>query len=153
MERKARGDLASLGFPCYLPLASHPAPTGRGRIVGPLFPGYLFFKTDAGTDAKSAFRARYVIDFLRWGDSLAIVADAAVAEIRRREHSDGLIYIHPQGSRRWKRNQRVRAKAGPFSGFDGLVDSCADQRVRVLFDIFGRKTPVTLGHEDLTLAA
>jgi transcription antitermination factor NusG len=153
LEHKALKDLTSLGFPCYSPKASLPSKRGRGRVVASLFPGYLFFKTNAGVDPADAFRARHVVDFLRRGDSLAIVGDWEVSAIRRRESSDGLIYIHPTGSRRFQRNQRVRAKAGPFVGFDGVVDSCASERVRVLFDIFGRHTPVTLGHEDLTSAA
>lgn len=143
-ESRALQDLQALDFTAYLPLASVLRLDGRGRRVVALFPGYLFFEIKDLWE--EAFRAR------RLRGVLGRVPAGVVEGLRQRERPDGLVWVDPPGTRRWKRGQRVRARSGPMVGLEGAVAWCGRERVRVLFDFLGRQTPVSLGCGELSAA-
>lgn len=48
-------------------------------------------------------------------------------------------------------NDKVRITEGPFSNFEGTVDSINGNKIKVIVSIFGRPTPVELSHLELVI--
>jgi transcriptional antiterminator RfaH len=150
-EHKAKADLTSVGFSCYFPRYES-VEVVRGQIVQrapPLFPGYIFF---ALCDFwRSVFDSERVIGVLMSDDEHpSHLPQEVIDELRERESPEGVIKFNTKKPRRFKNGQPVRMPNGPFSGFSGVVDSLASMdRIRVLFDLFGRKTTVLVREAEL----
>lgn len=153
-ETRASAGLATAGISTYFPkFASVHAV--RGRIVErcrPLFPGYLFcYWTETwGT----IFDARYILGMLMCGEHPAQLRDDVIDELREREGTDGVIHLKgPKRKRRFRKGMLVRFSTGTMSGFYGIVSGMSgEQRVQVLMDLLGRKTPVTVREAELVQA-
>jgi transcription antitermination factor NusG len=152
-EAKAAADLISVGFSTYYPRYES-VEAVRGRIIKrqrPLFPGYIFFGL---IDLwRSVFMSERVIDVIRCDvDKPARLSPSVIDELRERESPDGVIKFETKRRRRFRIGQTVRMKQGSFAGIDGLIEDMSmsgPDRIRVLFDMFGRKTPVTVAETEL----
>jgi transcriptional antiterminator RfaH len=150
-ENKASADLMTVGFSSYFPrYESTEALSGQiVRRVRPLFPGYLFFVV---TDLwRRLFDFDHIIGVLRWAeDRPAALPQEVIDELHEREGPDGVIRLEERKRRRYRVGQSVRMKHGPFIGFSGIVESPPGvDRVKVLFEMLGRQTPVTVSETEL----
>jgi transcription antitermination factor NusG len=73
-----------------------------------------------------------------------------IDELHERESPDGVIRFEIKRRRRFKIGQSVRMRQGPFAQFVGnVVELSGPMRVKVLFAMFGRQTPVIVAETDL----
>lgn len=152
-ERKAVDEVSSLGLATYLPQEAITR-AKRGRIVHearPLFPGYLFFELTHNW--FDVLHLEHVDDVLMTGPQPLPIPEFQLQQVRELEAADGLIYLDRPKRRRFRKGQLVRASTGPLSGFVGVVTSLiAHECIVALFDLLGRKTPVTLREAELSVA-
>jgi transcription antitermination factor NusG len=147
-EDKALRELGRAGFDAtpdvYMPVIENRAKAA----VQPLFPGYLFIRADRLRDVP---RGGHVLGVLRNGEMPATVPQDVIDELQRREGADGVIRF-PKRRRRFRAGKLVRASnSSPLSGLEAIVTRVDGRdRVVALFDLLGRKTPVTLSEADLT---
>jgi transcription antitermination factor NusG len=170
-ERKAAADCAAYGVKLYVPeeerLRTYGVRTsfgtyrGKRRVIVPMFPGYGFARLDLrpvdrfGRPADEATlriirRARGVRQgihtFLHEGSHPAVIADWAMQLFQEREWDAYNPDKGPKAS--FAIGENVRVADGPFASFNAVVEEILKldpvERIKVLVDIFGRKTPVTL---------
>jgi len=144
-EAVAQDQLLRQGYPVYLPRLSLPR-LRRGRwseSVEPLFPRYLFVEVDVGEQALAPVRStRGVTAVLKFGDQYAQVPPALIEALRGRANPAGLHVLAPSGLRA---GDRLHIIAGPFEGFEAVFEcERGVDRARVLLDVLGRSTSVTL---------
>jgi transcriptional antiterminator RfaH len=145
-EARAACHLTRQGFTVYLPrYLKRRRHARRVEIVAaPLFPRYLFVAIDMSVQRWRAVRSTQGVSHLVCqGDAPAVVQDAVIAELQRREDERGLITL--AATPRFAQGDKVRVMDGAFSDsfalFDGMTD---DERVAVLIDLLGRKVRVKL---------
>ena len=152
-EKKASADLVTVGFSTYYPRYES-VEAIHGRIIKrarPLFPGYLFFELMGDLWRRARASSEHVLGVLMWSEETpAALPQIVVDELRERAGPDDVIRAEKKKHHKFRVGQTVRMKQGSFAGFFGLVEhmSSAD-RVTVLFDMFGRKTPVTIAETEL----
>jgi transcription antitermination factor NusG len=120
----------------YCPLVAPPPKVRYGKVVEskqPMFPGYIFVRADWCRGA------------------LGVVPQHVIDELRAREGRDGIIRLDPPRRRKYRAGQMVRATPRSLlSGLTGIVTGMSgEDRVKVLFDLLGRKTAVTLREAEL----
>jgi transcription antitermination factor NusG len=64
----------------------------------------------------------------------------------------GAIPLQKKSAEKLLKNTRVKILDGAFEGFEGLIDEDHVTRVRVLLDIFGRSTPISIPREAIAIA-
>jgi transcription antitermination factor NusG len=126
-----------------------------GRVITvarlkPLFPGYLFVRTDG--QWRFLLGTFGVIDLiLGGGGEPSRVKQVTIDELKSRELG-GFIKL-PEPQRMFTMDDTVRPQEGPFEGCVGLVAGYTDnERVRVLLDFLGRKVPVLFDEGQLAAA-
>jgi transcription antitermination factor NusG len=153
-EHKAKTDLTSVGFSCYFPRYES-VEAVRGQIVRrarPLFPRYIFF---GPVDCwRELFELEHVVSVLMCGeDHPSKLPQEAIDELREREGPDGVIKLDDKRRQRFGPGAKVRVRRGVMVGFSGIVASMSGaDRVKVLFEMMGRKTSVTLREAEITAA-
>lgn len=154
-ETRAASSLTAAGFICYLPTLLYLSyrrglPIHRQSV---LFPGYLFIQfVDYW---REVFSLRDVNGLLMNNNQPMCLNDDIIKEIKMSEGSDGHITLNDGTKirRRFRKGNLVRVKHGPFFGACGIVASLSGKdRVGVLLDMLGRKTSVTLGENELSVA-
>ena len=156
-EHRAIADLTALGFASYAPRTIETV-TKRGirrQKISPLFPGYLFAElTPRWPDLLTAYHVR---GLLMAGESPACVAQEVIDELHQRERPDGLIPCAGARRRRWRPGRIVQVRHGVLIGLSGRIDVVLEggsaDRIRVLFDLLGRQTPVTLLESEVAAPA
>jgi transcription antitermination factor NusG len=150
-EHKAKADLTSVGFSCYFPRYES-VEAVRGQIVRrarPLFPGYIFF---GPVDFwRSVFDSERVLGVLMCDDERpSHLPQEVIDELHERESPEGVIKFDTKKPRRFRRGQLVQMRSGVLTGLSGSVENFASMdRIRVLFDMFGRKTTVLVREAEL----
>ncbi len=144
-EAEARAQLERQGYPVYFPQLRLPR-LRRSRwaeVVEPLFPRYLFVAVEVGEQALAPVGStRGVSAVLRFGPRYAEAPPELVATLRARENQDGL---HVLADSALARGDRLRVLAGPFEGFEAVFEAhSGPERARVLLEVLGRQTEVTL---------
>lgn len=151
-ETRASDELSEAGFESYCPMA-RVFVVSRGRKfekVRPLIPGYVFFVPDR--DWERAYKARSVAGVFTCNGHPSPMRDEEILRLKSREGSDGYVDMNRP---RYRKGQLVRTSSERhlFAGFLGTVDEGVRHGdVKVLFDIFGRKTLTTMGECELTVA-
>lgn len=150
-ETKAMKALHDAGFWSYCPVerVTIKSRLGRRDLARPLFPRYVFFSRKAS--AATIEGIREIADVLgrQGGDWSAVPCSL----IRALIDSEGLgtfdrTEASRQAARKGKLSQlstgaAVRMIDGPLAGFPAKIISIdAEDRVRVLVNIFGRETPI-----------
>jgi transcriptional antiterminator RfaH len=132
-EERAQEHLQRQGFECYRPLYERErVQRGRKRFeTAGLFPGYLFIRLDHIHDNWAPIRStRGVIQIVRFNAFPLPVADAIVAEIRRR------IEGQPIREPYLKSGDPVVITEGSFSGIEAIfMASAGEERVTLLLNI------------------
>jgi transcriptional antiterminator RfaH len=144
-ESVAQVQLERQGYPVYLPRLSLPK-LRRSRwsdAIEPLFPRYLFVGLELGEQALAPIRStRGVSSVLKFGDRYAEVPPTLIEALRSRADEAGLHVLADSGMRR---GDRLHIIAGPFEGFEAVFESeSGAERAKVLLDVLGRSTTVTL---------
>ncbi len=137
-ERFAAMALTARGFTAFLPELRHRRRRGEEQRE-PLFPGYLFFRTDGRPDWLLRARSAPNIARLLGGESgPEPVPDELVEEIQLRCEAQQRMPFAP--------GQRVVIKYGPFRELDAIFDSelSGGRRARVLLQVLQRLIPVVL---------
>jgi transcriptional antiterminator RfaH len=148
-ERIAVDNLLRQDFETYLPKFL----CGPSKKETILFPGYLFVFIKKGWHA--IFQTRGICHLLMSGEHPAEIKEVVVQEIKDKEGSDGFVVLPENvvGQLRYRKGQVVSVKRGPLIGMNGIVASMAGgERVRVLFKMMGRSTPVIMRADELSVA-
>ena len=149
-EGCARRHVIEQGFEAFLPkFLTYDVYRGKRRAkVANLFPSYLFVHIDDQWWSLNGTRgvSRVILD----GDRPAIVRAAEIQYLQERFDEYGTKKLDDG---RFVRGQSVRALAGPMHDQVGRFETMLPgDRVRVLFEMMGRRVPVELGERELAVA-
>ncbi len=144
-EAVAQAQLERQGYPVYFPRLRLPR-LRRSRwadVVEPLFPRYLFVSVEVGEQALAPVSStRGVSAVPRFGARYAEAPALLIDRLRAREDAAGL---HVLADARLAPGDRLTVIAGPFEGFEAVFQaSSGTERARVLLEVLGRLTEVTL---------
>lgn len=145
----AAANLLNQGFDVFQPTITverkHPRyQRVTSEVIEPLFPGYLFVRFDL-SDARwrSVNGTRGVKGLLGAGEQPIPVPVGIVEDIQRRLTAGEFTPRAVRGPR-LKRGELGQVTAGPFSGFIGECLASRRDRVKLLLNIFGRRTETWL---------
>jgi transcriptional antiterminator RfaH len=155
-ERLAQANLERQGYCTYLPQVRHmrlyrQTPAFR---VAALFPRYLFLRLAVGQQSLQPIHSTIgVSNLVRFGMRCAIVRDEVIEQLRSR--ADPVTGVHTlQPFARFARGTRVRIKAGPFCGIDGIFErEDGAERVTILLTLLGEERPLQFPTELVERAA
>lgn len=165
-EAWVAGELSQAGFTTFLPQVmhhcrEHPARTqSRAKRRQPLyttrpvpaFPGYLFVAFDEAVDPwRKLTRTMGVKRIMMRSSERPAPVPAGVVDRLRRE-SDGRLMLRSPAPL-FEAGAILRIEDGPFADHNGVCLWNDETRVRVLLDLFGRSTEVTLNRGDVQAAA
>jgi transcriptional antiterminator RfaH len=149
-EFAAREHLERQAYRTHLPLVSAPRRRcGRWQSgTEPLFPGYLFVELDMQSQNTAPIRStRGVVGLVRFGNRLPPVPSGLI---------EALIGSQPDDeqpldlSRLFRAGDPVAIVGGPFQGLQAIVEAPSTRdRVRVLLDLLGRASRVTLSSDQV----
>lgn len=121
--------------------------SGRKRVLKPMFPGYAFARIDYAVEFQKVRSRPGVLRCLENVDGPVVVSDLLITALREKEAD--LVEQKQKQPLPYKEGQEVRVLQGPFADFIGKIERLDDnERIRLLLDLFGRKTPINLeAHE------
>ena len=130
-EKKVSCQLEQKGYETFLPLYRRQHLYGRRsrEFQLPLFPGYLFCRTDPGLRLP-VLTTPGVLQFLGAGKTPSPIADDEVGAIQIAARAG--IRMEPHNY--WDKGQRVRIVRGPLTGLEGMVAD-ADKPLRLVLSI------------------
>ena len=119
----------------------------KQRVVGPLFPGYLFVRFDIETHYRAVNYAQGVRGVVTFGSSPAEVDKEMIESIKSR-FEEGYVVIPPPS---FEPGQRVRVQQGPLEGLEAVFESeiPAQQRVVLLMKALFYQARVVVDREDV----
>jgi transcriptional antiterminator RfaH len=130
-ELLAYRDLRERAVEAFLPLLKVPLPV-YGRLAWvrtPLFPCYLFvrFEADATFRVKSTRGVREIVS----SDGEPSAVPESIIENLKGRCVEGVVELPPE---RFRPNEPVKVKVGPFHGWDAIFERylSADERVAIL---------------------
>ena len=130
----AKANLENQGFEFYLPELVRD--TGS---VEPLFPGYIFIKNQAGPTPFDKIRfTRGILNFVRFGEQIAIARQDLVDSLRQRENEfKNVSSLKP--------NQKVYIKDGPFKHLQAIfLEKAGKDRVVLLLKILNSNQQISM---------
>lgn len=141
-EAWAKQNIERQNAECYVPRLSE---------TEAMFPGYIFARTETGI--WRFLQGTYgVMSIVMQGDGPAPLDPAEIALLRSLER-EGFVELpewHYAQDALFRAGDSVRVSEGPFIGLKGVVEGMSPhERVYVLLDMLGRKTPVELSTEAL----
>lgn len=143
-EQWARTNLANQQFRAFLPLREKTRRHARRleTVLAPYFPGYLFVQFDPTRQAWRRINGTFgVLRIVMYGEQPAAVPKGIVETLMNASDESGTLF--PQAI--LNIGQTIRVLAGPFADLLGHLERITDaQRVRVLLDLMGARTPVEL---------
>lgn len=141
----AQSHLARQGYRTFAPWRQETV-RRAGRLVArrtPLFPGYVFVQFDAGAPGWGAIDStRGVARLIRSGSQRpAGMPPPLMAGLLARCDGDDHLQLEPELAR----GDQVRIVSGPFASLVATIeDMTRDDRLRLLADLMGRATAVTV---------
>lgn len=147
--KRAMASLTELGLAHYVPMETRWRRTARikERIETPLFGDYLFAKLE-DADFWKASEADGVHAILRTKGEYPrpIPVPAMLVEAIRQSEADGLFDKTATRLRKDpEKGASINIIGGQFQGFPAqFVERRKDERIQVLFQMFGRWSPLTL---------
>lgn len=107
-----------------------------------IFPGYVLVEMIVAEDSWFVVRnTPNVTGFIGFGTRPTAISEAEVKRLKRKMGEE-----MPKFKIDFKLGDQVKITDGPFKDFDGIVDGLDEQKgkIKVLVNMFGRETPVTL---------
>lgn len=150
-EAIAALNLERQGYICYFPRFRHKKPD-KTVLIKPLFPRYLFVLFD---NVWYSMRGTRGVSHVLMGDEgPATIHESVINSLKEREDPEGYIQLGKREcEERFDRNQPVKTLDGPLVGLPLIYEGMASKdRVKVLVDILGRKTVVTVKENSLVAA-
>lgn len=148
-ERIALANLQNQGFVCYLPLCKQRRKPVGPWSIRPVFPRYMFVAQEQMW--RSMTGTRGISYVLSNDDGPCTLPDAEIDRIKAREDKHGIVQLADPP--KFLIGEKVKAQDGPWAGhlliYDGMLPR---ERVRVLFEMMGRKVPIEVD-EKLLVAA
>jgi transcriptional antiterminator RfaH len=146
-EHIALANLERQGFVCYLPMLKVYAPR-KATLVRQevMFPRYLFCQTATSEQSIAPIRSTLgVLTLVRFGSQPAVLSHEIITQIRgieamQQARGTGDLSGLQAGA-------SVRVVSGPLATLEGIVNTVADGRINILFELIGKPTSMTL---DLT---
>lgn len=131
-EERVEKNLSEGGVTCYFPKLGRKmfAERNGARVIEPLFPRYIFVKTDICETYWKIKYTRGVVSFVEFGKGPTVVDGKIVERIRQRE-CNGFI-PHPASKRKFRKNDSVSIKRGVLKNIDGIFDEYISNGERVL---------------------
>lgn len=157
-ERWAAENIARQQVQLYMPQVADAARFGFRQQhslarVKPLFPRYLFVLI---TDRWRFLLGTFGVSGVLMGTHGPLsMPEREILRIKSFEDGDGLVVLPEKvaSGARFSKDQSVRVKSGPYSGYYGIhQNSTTQERHRVLLDVLGRKVPVLFPEEQLEVA-
>lgn len=140
----AAENVARQGYGFYLPKIY--VRNKRYARAEPLFPSHLFVLVEGSW--RFLLSTFGVSGVMLQGSEPAIVATHEIDRLRRLEGADGFIEL--PGTDKFKNGEKVRVLDGPMEGRVGVYQGqTGRERVLVLFDFLGRKTPMLIDERAL----
>lgn len=123
----------------------------RRRVVGPLFPRYVFCRFDPGISFRAVRYAPDIDDIVQFGGRPAVVADALVAELREWA-GDALAAAQVQRS--LQAGDRVEIAQGPLRGLTAIILHARDDadRVEILLTLLQHGARMSVHRDQLVPA-
>ncbi len=155
-ERKAALNAGRQGFDVYLPRVLTVNKRGLPAVQW-MFPRYMFVKI---VDQWNVLRSTFGIqDLITFGKEVGKLPPNFIQGLKDREVPwDDDVQVIDIRTNRQKANGyqagdivRATEKAGPWEGLVGEVASCPQGRIKVLFDIMGRRTPIEVAPDQVAL--
>lgn len=145
-------ELQARGYDAYSPMETVWIRHARSKTAGrrPLFPRYVFVFMDPDTDTPDVRHTKDVTGLLgNSGKALPITESDVIGQLRSQE-TMGAFDRTVSRKLTFSPGQPVRIIAGPFTGFMAQIMEAktGEKRVRVLFSLFGRASPmpIDVGH-------
>ncbi|WP_165774838.1 transcription termination/antitermination protein NusG [Candidatus Viridilinea mediisalina] len=132
--------LTARNIPVFAPQLTIKPVNPRARSVRPLFPGYVFVRTDLDSVGQSFFQyLPCAVGLVSFGGVPAVVEPELLREIEQR-----LAQINAAGGEsfmKFRPGDRVRIEHGPFAGLEAIFDGRLrdSERVRVLIELIGQR--------------
>ncbi len=153
-EAFAESNLKKAGFEVYCPRFERWISHARRRqlVKRPLFPNYLFVRSDAGIEGMGAVKRTPGVSTLAARDlASSVVPDAVIGMVRAREDQSGAVVFQAE---RFKAGETVRVTAGPFTDFEAVfAESHDERRCRILLSMLGKQHSVLVLSHFLDKAA
>jgi transcription antitermination factor NusG len=145
------GQLMSRQIEFYFPMTRAKNANSRAQKIKPYFPGYLFIHVDQESIGLSALSwIPGAIGLVKFGGEPAEISDHLLTTIKQRIekiNNDGRTCMD-----RFRPGDKVLIEAGPFAGYEALLETCfsGTERVRVLLYLLkNQQMRVTLPVEQM----
>ncbi|MBE7494120.1 MAG: hypothetical protein HS117_04205 [Verrucomicrobiaceae bacterium] len=126
----------------YCPRIRFQRVTRRGKVwfVEALFPSYFFARFDPQAMLRAVKHSQSVIRVLAFGDHLARVDDAVIAQLKSEMEEQDVRVVQPGV----EVGDVVELTEGPMRGLKGIVNArlTGADRVRVLLEFLGRESAI-----------
>ena len=154
-EAVAEENLLRQGFHVYLPRIRI-RQRRRGHwidAVEVLFPRYIFIRVDPERRSTATVRStRGVVGLVRFGGQPAVVPDAVMDSLRRRE--DAASGMHQDNRPLFSAGETVKLVEGPLAGMEAVfTEQDGDKRVILLLELLGKANRVTVSRDWIARAA
>lgn len=161
---KVEKEITKLGVPVFVPRGYRDEKRGKWLVSvddGYLFPPFLFiamrapgpWKSQASILWGAIYDVRGMVKVMGNLDRTGVYRPMPVPyeEMRRirTKHNAGERRL---ATERFKEGQKVRITGGTFTGFEGVFEMPAKDRVKVLLSLFGRPTTVELDENEVRAA-
>lgn len=143
-EQTAAFELQNQGFSTFFPVIKRAPRVKRGQLVvpplQPLFPKYLFVQLDLDLDPWRSINGTRGVVRVMCMDEYRPSPVPVLAMTRLLEA--GELIEEDMAALPFNLGDTVEFVEGPMKGRQGLVGSCAADRVTLLLDLLGRQTTV-----------
>lgn len=120
----------------------------RKKKDEPLFPGYIMIQMNQTSDWHKPIRSPGVIDFVRFGESPAVLENIIIDELWQQQVSD-LLNFEPID---YKEGDKVQITSGPCELMEGVVYKNRGERIQVLMQILNQPVKTEVSRDALRLA-
>jgi len=152
-ESQAVENLQRQGYSVYFPqiIQARRRRKSWQKVIGPLFPRYLFVELGIGNDNFSPIRSTLgVIGLIKFGNQPAMVPGSVIKLIRDQEEFLNNIDILDE---QWQPGDMLEILDGPFAGLKGIFQKKESiERVSLLLDVLGKQSRFSINREYLALA-
>ena len=140
------------GYNTFCPVVSEWKRTQNGEqfYTSAMFRGYIFVKLESENCFWNIRYTQGVSGVVKYGDTIPVVPDSFISEIRSELENDVLIL----DKETLKTNEYAEVANGPFKSQVGKIIRCDNEndRVDMLLEILGRSVSVQFASKDLRSA-